>query len=226
MLHYLYADQLHRFPHLRDGMFRDRARQFHERLGWEVSVDDQGFERDAYDALNPIYVIWQGAGGGHGGSMRFLPTTGRTMVNDHFSHLTGGVRIESPLIWECTRFCLAPGAGRVVSAALTLGAGELMKAFHIKHFVGVFDQRMRRIYRLMGVEPAVIGEDGDARNGIGVGLWSMDEAAFAPVLTRVGISRAQSRRWIMESLGKTGTCGDSLLRSEPMNAMQPTAAHG
>ena len=54
--------------------------------------------------------------------MRFLPTTGDTMVNDHFCHLTGGVRIASPLIWECTRFCLAPEAPTGgSSAALMLG---------------------------------------------------------------------------------------------------------
>ncbi len=206
MLHYLYADQLDRFPRLRAGMFRDRARQFRDRLGWDVFVDGQGFERDEYDALNPLYLIWEAPDGGHGGSMRFLPTTGRTMVNDHFRHLIGGGRIESPLIWECTRFCLAPGAGRRVSAGLTLGAGELMESFQIKHFVGVFDLPMRRIYRLMGVEPELLGSLGCARNGIGVGLWSMRPEAFAPVLARLGIGRAQSRRWLRRSLVKTDAC--------------------
>ncbi len=83
MLRYLYADDLHRFPKLADTMFRDRAHQFRDRLNWDVTVGADGHERDAYDALNPLYVIWQGADGRHGGSMRFLPTTGRTMVEDH-----------------------------------------------------------------------------------------------------------------------------------------------
>jgi acyl homoserine lactone synthase len=78
MLRYLYADQLDAFPKLRDSMFRDRADQFSERLGWEVSVDENGFEKDQYDALNPLYVIWEMPDGSHGGSMRFLPTTRRT----------------------------------------------------------------------------------------------------------------------------------------------------
>ncbi len=226
MLHYLYADQLDRFPRLRDGMFRDRARQFHDRLGWQVCVDDQGFERDEYDAMNPLYVIWSAPDGTHQGSMRFLPTTGRTMVNDHFLHLTGGVRIESPLIWECTRFCLAPGAARQVSAGLTLGAGELMNAFQINHFVGVFDMTMRRIYRLMGVEPVVIGSQGDARRGIAVGLWSMDAEAFAPVLARLGISRATSRRWIAKSLGKTEGYGARLPALRPDQPVTARLGHG
>jgi len=123
MLRYIYGRDLLKFPLLRDTMFRDRADQFKSRLGWDVLVDDAGFECDEYDEMNPLYVIWELEGGHHGGSMRFLPTVGKTMVNDHFSHLSDGVRIQSPLIWECTRFCLAPGADRRASAALVLGAG-------------------------------------------------------------------------------------------------------
>lgn len=83
MIRYLYSNQLDQYPTLRDSMFRDRADQFKKRLGWDVSIDENGFERDQYDALNPLYVIWEKADGSHGGSMRFLPTTGRTMINEH-----------------------------------------------------------------------------------------------------------------------------------------------
>ncbi|WP_300517267.1 acyl-homoserine-lactone synthase [Aliiroseovarius sp.] len=214
MLRYIYADDLHRFPRLRDTMFRDRAEQFKKRLGWAVQVNAAGEERDVYDGLNPLYVIWEDARGGHGGSMRFLPTMGDTMVNDHFGHLTGGVRIESPLIWECTRFCLSPGADRRVSAALALGAGELMEAYHLEHFVGVFDPRMERIYRLMGLEPEVIGTNGEGRDRVGVGLWAMNKAAFAPTLTRVGITRAVSRGWLRYSMsGRANSLDGGLAES-------------
>ena len=201
MLRYLYGNDLNNFPLLADTMFRDRAEQFSRRLGWDVHVNEAGHERDEYDAINPLYVIWEQADGRHGGSMRFLPTVGQTMVNDHFIHLTEGVRIESPLIWECTRFCLAPGADRRASAALALGAGELMSAFKLKHSVGVFDPRMERIYRLMGLEPEVVGMDGEGKERIGVGLWSMNDDAFAPTLERVGVSRETSKSWLRYSLG-------------------------
>lgn len=199
MLRYIYGDSLHLFPLLRDTMFRDRADQFKNRLGWAVRVNDAGFERDEYDDCNPLYVIWENADGTHGGSMRFLPTSGSTMVNDHFSHLTDGVRIESPLIWECTRFCLAPGADRKVTAALTLGAGEVMDEFKLDHFVGVFDPRMERIYRLMGLSPDVIGRAGEGRDEIGVGLWQMHKDAFAPTLAKIGIDRATSKAWLRKA---------------------------
>lgn len=199
MLRYIYGSDLARYPVLADTMFRDRAEQFKMRLGWDVRVNAAGHERDEYDDENPLYVIWQQADGSHGGSMRFLPTIGKTMVNDHFLHLTDGVRIESPLIWECTRFCLTPGAGRQVSAALVLGAGEIMTHFHLLHFVGVFDGRMERIYRLMGLEPDVLGCAGTGPGRIGVGLWQMNQAAWPLTCARVGVDRATSGRWFAGS---------------------------
>ncbi|MBV7377760.1 acyl-homoserine-lactone synthase [Maritimibacter dapengensis] len=202
MLRYLYASDLARFPRLAGSMFRDRADQFARRLGWDVDVNDAGEERDQYDALNPLYVIWEQADGSHGGSMRFMQTTGRCMVNEHFAFLNGGERIESPFIWECTRFCLAPGAEKRASAALVLGAGELMEHFKLQHYVGVFDARMERIYRLMGLEPEVLGRQGEGRDALGVGLWEMDPAAFAPMLARVGVDRATSRGWLRYSLAR------------------------
>jgi N-acyl-L-homoserine lactone synthetase len=123
MLRYIYADSLHQHPRLARTMFEDRADQFKTRLGWEVRVSDEGQERDGYDDLNPLYVIWQDDDGRHAGSMRFLPTTGRTMVNEHFAHIMGGGTVVSPRIWECTRFCLARGADSRVAAGLMLGGG-------------------------------------------------------------------------------------------------------
>jgi len=201
MLRYLYGADLHRHPTLRDTMFRDRADQFSRRLGWDVQVDADGFETDAYDALNPLYVIWQGPDGRHGGSARFLPTTGQTMVNDHFTHLTDGVTFCSPFIWECTRFCLAPSAGGRVAAALMLGGGEIMRAHQIDHFVGVFDAAMLRVYRMTGAAPDVLGMQGSGRGGIGLGLWSYDPEARARLLQRAGVASDLSECWFDQSFG-------------------------
>ncbi len=138
MLRYLYADELHKFPDLAKGMFRDRADQFKTRLGWDVKVNDKGEERDQYDDLNPLYVIWEEADGSHGGSMRILPTTGPVMVNDVFGHLTGGSPINSPLIWEVTRFCLSRNASAHTAGAIMLSGGEVMEGFGLTHIAGVF----------------------------------------------------------------------------------------
>lgn len=202
MLRYLYADQLHRFPKLARTMFRDRADQFRERLGWEVSVDENGYERDQYDDLNPLYVIWEMPDGSHGGSMRFLPTTGRCMINEHFTHVIGGGSVVSPLIWECTRFCLTKSAPSHVAAALMLGGGEIMEGFGIKHFVGVFDARMVRIYRMIGASPDVLGSVGEGRDQISVGLWEFTPDAQAKVARKAGIRPEQSRAWFEAAFGR------------------------
>lgn len=200
MLRYVYADQLDRHPTLAAQMFQDRADQFKTRLGWEVSVDAQGEERDEYDAMNPLYVIWEQPDGSHGGSMRFLPTTGRVMVNDHFSDLLSGP-VTSPLIWECTRFCLNRDAGGNVAAALMLGGGEIMQGFGVKHFVGVFDARMVRIYRMIGSSPEILGSTGKGRDEISVGLWEFTDEAQAKVAAKSNISPEQSRFWFNQSMG-------------------------
>ncbi|WP_050929121.1 acyl-homoserine-lactone synthase [Aestuariivita boseongensis] len=201
MLRYLYGHDLHLHPKLSTSMFRDRADQFSARLGWDVHVNANGEERDDYDALDPLYVIWQRPDGAHGGSMRFLPTTGPVMVNEVFGHLTGGAPIQSPLIWECTRFCLSRDAGPRVAAALMLGGGEIMRGFGIRHFAGVFDRRMERIYRAIGSWPEILGSEGEGRDRISVGLWSFDADAQSRVATRAGISPDLSRLWFRRAFG-------------------------
>lgn len=207
MIRYIYGYELDQYPQLKDGMFRDRADQFKTRLGWEVSVDESGAERDEYDALNPLYVIWEKADGTHGGSMRLLPTTGDCMVNDHFLGLTDGVRIESPLIWECTRFCLTRDAEPRTAAALMLAGGEVMVGFGVKHYVGVFDARMVRIYRMIGSSPEILGSQGEGRDRVSVGLWEFTPDARDKVARRAGLSPEISRLWFERAFGpipKTG----------------------
>lgn len=202
MIRYLYGDDLDRHPTLARTMFLDRTEQFKRRQGWDVEVNESGEERDQYDDQNPLYVIWEQADGTHGGSMRFLPTVGRTMVNEHFLHLTDGVRIESPLIWECTRFCLAPGGGTRISAALMLAGGEIMANFGIRHFVGVFDRRMVRIYRAIGASPEVLGTSGSGADQISVGLWACSDAARRRVARQAGLSEQLSRHWFRRAFGE------------------------
>ena len=202
MLRYVYADELHKFPKLAEGMFRDRADQFKTRLGWDVHVNEKGEERDNYDDLNPLYVIWEEEDGSHGGSMRVLPTTGPVMVNDIFGHLTGGAPICSPLIWEVTRFCLSRDASPRTAGAIMLSGGEIMEGFGLTHIAGVFDARMVRIYRLIGSSPVILGSEGTGRDQISVGLWPYSAEDCMRVAERAGISRELSRMWFNTAFGK------------------------
>src|ERR1700761_51581 len=51
------AHNARKHAHLLEQMFRMRARIFHDRLGWDVTVKD-GKERDRYDDENPVYIIY------------------------------------------------------------------------------------------------------------------------------------------------------------------------
>lgn len=200
MIRYIYAEDLDAYPLLKSTMFRDRATQFKTRLNWEVTVDATGFEIDQYDTLNPLYVIYEMEDGTHGGSSRFLPTTGQTMINDHFLDLTDGVKIESPLIWECTRFCVSPRAGadiaREIASSLLIGACEMGLQFGASDSVGVFDARMVRIYRRIGWEPTVLGTKGEGRDATSVGIWELTEDACDRMCDRANITRKTAKMWL------------------------------
>ncbi|WP_170475009.1 acyl-homoserine-lactone synthase [Ruegeria arenilitoris] len=203
MLRYLYADELHKHPALADGMFKDRADQFKTRLGWDVTVNEKGEERDQYDVLNPLYVIWEEPDGNHGGSLRMLPTTGPVMVNDVFGHITGGQPVRSPLIWEATRFCLSRTASPHTAGIIMMSCLEILEGFSLSNIVGAFDARMIRIYRLIGSSPVLLGSQGQGREKISVGLWSYSTDDHNRVAERVGVTRELSRLWFKTSFGST-----------------------
>ncbi|MDJ0638255.1 MAG: acyl-homoserine-lactone synthase [Paracoccaceae bacterium] len=211
MLRYIYADQLSNHTRLADTMFKDRATQFSERLGWDVTVNEDGHERDQYDDQNPLYIIWEKPDGTHGGSLRLLPTTGDTMLSDHFLHLTDGVRLQSPFIWECTRFCLAPGADAKVSSALMLGVLETGLNACLTHVAGVFDARMIRVYARVGWGPTVLGTDGEGREAISAGLWPCEIDYRPRLLSKAGVTSEVSAYWYDRSFGTpTGTGAEAV----------------
>ncbi|MGG7564652.1 acyl-homoserine-lactone synthase [Rhodovulum sp. DZ06] len=191
MIRFIYADDLPNHPVLANSMYRDRAGQFHDRLAWDLTLDEQGHEKDQYDVLNPLYCIYELPDGTHGGSGRLMPTTGRNMYGEHFTFLSDGVEISSPLIWESTRFCASPrlsgglAAAKQISTALMLAGCEVALRYGLSHYLAVFDAPMRRIYRQTGWAPEVIGEDGEGRNKLCLGLWEVSEAARQNIIDRL-----------------------------------------
>lgn len=199
MIRFVYADRLNEFPLLAETMFRDRAEQFKKRLCWDVAVDEAGHERDQYDILNPIYIIWENADGTHGGSLRIMPTLGRTMTAEHFAHLTDGVRIQSPLIWECTRFCLSPGAPSRVAAALLAAGIELGLRFGLSQALGVIYTKTLAIYDRIGHRPEVIGTDDGGRDSISVCIWDVTEEGRDAICRRAGFEPGEVAGWFKAS---------------------------
>ena len=179
-------------------MYRQRARVFKERLGWEVEVQD-GMETDRFDDENPLYLISvDDVTGRLRGSLRLLPTTGPNMLRDVFPVLLPeDLVVESATIWESSRFSMDPEAavplpGRAISyvtGELLAGLVETGLEAGLTEVVSVFDARMVRVLRMAGYPAELIGE---ARR-IGVcltyaGLFEVSEAALERIRVACGIT--------------------------------------
>lgn len=180
--------------HILREMFLARKQVFHDRLGWNVRLIGEE-ERDEYDDLNPLYLVAVDAETGRArGSLRLLPTTGRTMLGDIFrNYFDQPVDVRSPIIWECTRFCahpnetdhLGPQGIADVTSELLIGICEAGLYAGISQIVGVFDRRMVRIYRRGAWSPEIIARSTGAGHGeIAVGLWDVTEDALAAMRAR------------------------------------------
>jgi acyl homoserine lactone synthase len=193
MIKIVQAADLYRRPILAASMFKDRAAQFHDRLQWEaIRLDDKGLEFDQYDELNPIYVIIEDEDGQHCGSGRLMPTTGRTMIKEHFSHLTGGVELESSLIWEVTRLCVSPrlpvgsSLARRAPAALFYAGFDMALRAGVEFFVAIYFGHMQRVWRAIGATPEVLGTMDTPDGEICAGIWEVTEKTRDLLARRAG----------------------------------------
>ena len=175
------------FPDVVDAMFRCRAQTFHERLGWDVVVKD-GYERDRFDDINPLYIASvDPTTGEYWGSIRIMPTTGPNMLRDVFSCLLDdGEVVESATIWEASRICAvskhgqperAKGGVNYVVSEMCIAICELAPLAGLTQIVGVCDAPTFRVLRAAGCEPQMLGTP----RRIGetmcyVGLFDADQA--------------------------------------------------
>ena len=163
-------------PPVIDEMFRDRATVFCGQLGWDLTVDRNGRESDQYDPLGPTYCIIETESGRHAGSVRIMPTTGRTMLSEVFSEQTRGTIEPSPRLWEATRFCISPTVARpklrrdiakMIMRSMIIFASER----NIGGFAGVFYEPMIVAWRRWGWGPRMVAKKPYKGEIICVGLW-------------------------------------------------------
>ena len=168
MLKLIEGGKASRFPWEMNAMFRNRAEIFSGRLGWEVVVKE-GYERDQFDELNPLYLVSVAPETGeYWGSLRLLPTIGPNMLRDVFPQLLEeGEVVESATIWEASRICAIGVEGQPQRAKngvnyvlneLITGIGEVAILAGLTQIVAVFDARILRILKAIGCEMEVIGK--------------------------------------------------------------------
>jgi acyl homoserine lactone synthase len=113
-------------------MFRLRYETFHDRLGWNVKVTDDGLEIDDFDRVERVhYIVAKAPDSGIDACWRLLPTLGPNMLRDVFPQLLHGQAAPAAAdVWELSRFAVATDrlASQESAGTHQLGFGELSKA--------------------------------------------------------------------------------------------------
>lgn len=193
----------HRYPALLDEMFRLRARIFRDRLGWDVTVVD-GKERDKFDDEAPVYLIYADDDGRKiKGSLRLLPTTGPTLLQECFADtIPDAAGLSAPTIWECTRFCLDDSMLdrgdrdelQIASGTLIAALGDIALGAGIESILGNFDATMLRLYRRIGCEVEVLGSTERYGRPVYLGLFPVAESILCTVKSRLKIGSPPTSR--------------------------------
>lgn len=203
MLKVIQSHQYDKNSELMDKMFRIRAKVFKERLDWEVEVKD-GYERDYFDDLNPLYLLSVDEEGELLGCLRLLPTTGPNMLRDVFNILIPDGKIESPLIWESSRFCINPDIRHKtrdvetafvnrVTIELLSGIAEVGLAAGLDFVVTVYDARIARLLKRVNCPADVVG--GPIKIGkvmTYASLFEVSERMWQRLAQQIGLQKTAS----------------------------------
>ncbi len=194
------ANQYPDYQELLDQMFRLRKRVFADGLGWDVIVQgDQ--ERDPYDRQGPVYLLWTDAAAKRLiGSLRLMPTTGPTLLNDVFrSTFPADIDLSAPDIWEGTRLCvdeevlIAVAPGISLSRAfgfMLLALCECALEFGINSMISNYEPQLKRIYRAAGLAIDELGRaDGFGRHPVCCGAFEVSEDVLARMRAALGVDQ-------------------------------------
>lgn len=173
------------YPELIDQMHVLRKEVFHERLKWDVQIQGN-WEIDVFDDHDPLYILSLNDAGDVRGALRLLPTTGPNMLRDVFHCLLPpGKIIESPTIWESSRFCVSlrdHNGNRSLSnlntatAEIIAAMGEVGVLAGLTSIVTVYDHFLRRIISRAGCNETLVGGPMDI-GGVKTyaGMFQVDE---------------------------------------------------
>lgn len=180
--------------------FTTRKKVFVDKLGWDIPVTN-GQEVDQYDQLGAAYVILTDPNARTAyASLRLLPTTGPTLLNDVFSQtIPDSANLSAPGIYECTRFCVDEeadakrGYHRHIPAAslLLLGLCEIGLEKGIRTIAANFDPIMRRVYHRAGCEVEILGAaDLYGKRPVACGTFEVSERILMQMRAKLGIDTA------------------------------------
>lgn len=166
-----------------DRMFRLRFQVFHERLNWEVKVEE-GREKDEFDDDQSIYIVGvDDQTASVDAAWRLRPTSVPYMLKDTFPMLLQGRPAPClPRVWEVSRFAVVntpyadSGAGSFGTLTRDLVAHTIHHAMQqgISSFIWVTSLGVERMARKIGYRlqrwgaPRMIGRVNCVVNEIGI----------------------------------------------------------
>jgi acyl homoserine lactone synthase len=179
-------------------MFRLRKHVFADQLNWDVPVVGDE-ERDFYDGLSPVYLVWcDDAGKKLYGSLRLMPTTGPTLLHDVFRRtFPTDVDLSAPGIWEGTRMCVDEAAiksdfpdidaGRAF-CLLLLALCECAMAHGIHTMISNYEPHLKRIYKRAGAEVDELGRaDGYGKYPVCCGAFEVSQDVLLKMRAALGV---------------------------------------
>jgi len=202
----LQAHQYDQYSHLLDQMFRLRKRVFHDELQWDVPVRGN-IERDSYDDLSPVYLMWVSDDAQTlYGAMRLMPTTGPTLLYDVFRRtFPDAAGLIGPGIWEATRTCIdAPRVARDFPGTdqargfglLCLAAAECSIQHGIHTVLSNYEPQMKRIYMRSGARIQELGRaDGFGVRPVCCGAFEISDTFLASMRLAMGIDKPLYQRF-------------------------------
>jgi N-acyl-L-homoserine lactone synthetase len=163
-------------PELFDQMFKQRARLFKDKLGWDVKVDSNGWEQDEYDRDDTIYLLTTNHDGQVIGSLRLLSTLTDHMMTGPFRGMFPDFVFRSPTVFECTRFVAEDDRGAranglsLAACELLIGMFEFADHAGMTQVLGLFEAPMLRVYRRCGLHPSILARTVTEHGQMLVGL--------------------------------------------------------
>jgi len=198
MFFLLQATDYAKYRRLLDQMFRLRKRVFSDELGWDVPVSGD-MERDMYDDLKPAYLLWTDEDRTTlYGSLRLLPTTGPTLLNDVFrATYPNDIDLCHPVIWEGTRMCidaeeialsLPDVTPQDAMSMMLLALGECALEHGIHTLVSNYEPHMKRLYNRAGAPLIEIGKaDGYGQRPVCCGLFEVSRPTIDGMREKTGM---------------------------------------
>ena len=186
-------------------MHRLRYQVFKERMNWNVQAVNR-MERDAYDDMDPVYILAFAEDDKLVGTWRMLPTTGPYMLRDVFPELLDGQPAPcDPRIWECSRFAVqtAGDTSRDNLAALGKATSEIFCGLvefclvsGIEQIITVYDLRIGRLLPRIGCAPSWRSRPHRISNRVTLaGVFDINQRVLSAIQEASGITGSVIRQF-------------------------------